>query len=197
MKPDQIKQKLPPRKPKNADRRSNQHLTPEDVDRLINAARSVGRHGHRDATLILVAYIHALRVSELIGLVWNQVDFDNRKLNVHRINRGLPSVQSIAKNEIDALLKLREKSRSDYVFCSERGGPLNRRSVVSIIARAGKVAKLSLSVHPYMIRHARGYELAAKGIDIQSLQAYMGHRHIQHTAVYKKSASQEMLDFED
>ena len=49
----------PPRKPKNIDRRSREHLSPKEMDRLINASRQVGRHGYRDATMILVAYTRA------------------------------------------------------------------------------------------------------------------------------------------
>lgn len=61
---------FPPRKPKNIDRRSCEHLSSKEMARLINAARKVGRHGYRDATMILVAYRYGLRISELISLRW-------------------------------------------------------------------------------------------------------------------------------
>ena len=54
--------------------RGREYLTPDEVERLMTAARTVGRHGHRDATLILIAYRHGLRVSELVGLRWDQLD---------------------------------------------------------------------------------------------------------------------------
>ena len=62
-----------PRKPRNKDVRSREYLTEREVDQLMDAARKTGRHGHRDTTLILLAYRHALRVSEVISLRWDQV----------------------------------------------------------------------------------------------------------------------------
>lgn len=59
---------IPPRRVSNASVRSREYLTPAEVDSMIDAARSTGRYGHRDATLILLAYRHALRVSELVSL---------------------------------------------------------------------------------------------------------------------------------
>lgn len=58
----------------NADRRSREHLTPAEINRLIAAAQQLGRHGHRDATMILLTYRHGLRVSELVALRREQID---------------------------------------------------------------------------------------------------------------------------
>jgi integrase len=65
---------VPPRPVPHAERRPREYLTPKEVERLITAARQ-NRHGHRDATMIRVAYRHGLRVSELCALRWDQVDF--------------------------------------------------------------------------------------------------------------------------
>ena len=65
-----------PKRHKHADVRSREYLTAAEVTRLRKAARSVGRHGHRNDTMILLAYRHGLRVSELIALRWDQVDLD-------------------------------------------------------------------------------------------------------------------------
>src|SRR5262249_28123386 len=64
----------PPRRVPNAARRTREHLTPDEVERLVEAAGRVGRHGHRDRTLILLAYQHRLRLSELVALRWEQAD---------------------------------------------------------------------------------------------------------------------------
>jgi type 1 fimbriae regulatory protein FimB/type 1 fimbriae regulatory protein FimE len=58
----------------NATRRPREYLTVKEVTKLINGARERSRYGHRDATMILVAYRHGLRVSELCALRWDQVD---------------------------------------------------------------------------------------------------------------------------
>src|SRR3954464_9550048 len=68
---------VPPRQVPHAARRPREYLTPKEVERLIAAARQ-DRYGHRDATMILVAYRHGLRVAELCALRWDQVDFEAR-----------------------------------------------------------------------------------------------------------------------
>ena len=63
-----------PRKPRNKDVRTREYLTDDEVEALMKAAANFGRHGHRDKTLILIAYRHGLRVSELVALRWEQID---------------------------------------------------------------------------------------------------------------------------
>jgi integrase len=65
---------VPPRPIPQTQRRPREYLTPKEVERLISAARQ-NRSGHRDATMIRVAYRHGLRVAELCALRWDQVDF--------------------------------------------------------------------------------------------------------------------------
>ena len=65
-----------PRRPRNADLREREYLTPREVDRLEDAARKHSRYGHRDATAILMAYRHGLRASELCELTWNMIELD-------------------------------------------------------------------------------------------------------------------------
>ena len=91
----------------------------------MTAARN-NRHGHRDATAILVAYRHALRASELISLRWDDVDFTTARLHVRRAKGGEAAVHPISGKELRALRRLqRESERGTYVFMSERGAPLS------------------------------------------------------------------------
>jgi integrase len=86
------------------------------VDRLLKAAGSVGRYGHRDATLLLVAYRHGLRVSELVALRWDQVDFKAGLLHVNRAKNGIPSVQPLRGPELRALRRLRREDGSGATY---------------------------------------------------------------------------------
>jgi type 1 fimbriae regulatory protein FimB/type 1 fimbriae regulatory protein FimE len=63
-----------PRRPKNKDLRTREHLTEKEVERLIKAVGD-NRYGHRDGTMVLIAFRHGLRASELCDLRWDQVDF--------------------------------------------------------------------------------------------------------------------------
>src|SRR5262249_25602372 len=88
------------------------------------SARKHGRYGHRDATMILVAYRHGLRASEVCDLQWQQIELSEGRLHVHRVKNGIPSVHPIRGDEMRALRKLRRNyPRDAHVFVSERGGP--------------------------------------------------------------------------
>ena len=185
----------PPRRPK-ASVRVREYLTPDEVEQLMAAARRVGRHGHRDATLILIAYRHGLRVSELIGLRWDQLDLKAGSFHVARLKNGRPSVHPIRGPELRALRRLqREYPASPYVFVTERGGPMTDRNAHYMIARAGRVARLPLTTHPHQLRHACGYKLANDGHDTRSIQGYLGHSNIQSTVRYTELSPQRFNGF--
>lgn len=176
----------PPRRVENRRRRVREYLTPPEVERLIAAARALGRNGHRDSTLILVMYRYALRVGEAVLLEWEAVDFGSATLHVWRKKGGKPAAHPIEGDELRALRRLRSEqgAESRWVFMSERGAPITERTAAHIVARAGDEAGLGLNVHPHMLRHAAGYYLANRGADTRLIQDYMGHREIRHTVRY-------------
>jgi type 1 fimbriae regulatory protein FimE len=186
----------PPRKPRNAERRSREYLTPAEVEKLLNGAQSVGRHGHRDSTLILVAYRHALRVSELISLRWDQIDLVRGLMHVNRRKNGTPSTHPVRGPELRALRRLqREYPGCAYVFNGERKGPLTDSGVRKIVARAGRAARIDFPTHPHMLRHAAGYKLANDGQDTRAIQHYLGHKNITHTVRYTELSPERFKDF--
>ena len=186
----------PPRKPRNEDRRSREYLTPGEVQKLIKAAERIGRHGHRDGTMLLISYRHGLRVSELCALRWDQVDLGQGLLHVRRAKNGTPSTHPIHGPELRALRRLqRDYSATPYVFTGERKGPLTDSTVRKIAARAGKAAGLGFPVHPHMLRHAAGYKLANDGQDTRAIQHYLGHKNITHTVRYTELSSDRFKGF--
>src|SRR5262249_10021772 len=147
------------------------YLTEPEVERLMDCARKYGRYGHRDATMILVAYRHGLRASEVCDLQWQQIELSEGRLHVHRIKNGIPSVHPIRGDEMRALRKLRREYPKDaYVFVSERGGPISPIGFHRLIQRVGEAAKMPFPIHPHMLRHACGFKLANDGHDTRALQ---------------------------
>jgi integrase len=188
----------PPRRRPNAESRSREYLTEDEIDKLVAAAGD-NRHGHRDATLVTIAFRHGLRVSELIALRWDAVDFKRGELHVSRRKNGSASVQPIGAKEMRALRKLQkdQEPASPFVFTSERGAPFAPRGVRALVARLGEAAGLGFPVHPHMFRHACGFKLANDGVDTRSLQAYLGHRNIQHTVRYTELSPGRFRNFWD
>ncbi len=183
------------RKP-NKSYRTREHLTETEVEKLIKAAGK-NRWGHRDATMILVAFRHGLRASELTDLRWDQIDFSSALLHVRRVKKGTPATHPIRGDELRALRRLQREQdpASPFVFTSERGSPFTTAGFARMLERAGKVAKFSFKAHPHMLRHACGFALANKGHDTRSLQAYLGHKNIQHTVRYTELSPTRFKDF--
>ena len=133
--------------------RSREYLTEQEVEQLLEAAGRVGRHGQRDATLILLAYRHGLRVTELVNLRWEQIDFNQALIHINRLKRGTASVHPLRGLELQALRQLQlDYPLMPYVFSSERNTPISPDAFRKIISRAGKEAKLPFSIHPHMLR---------------------------------------------
>jgi type 1 fimbriae regulatory protein FimB/type 1 fimbriae regulatory protein FimE len=147
--------------------------------------------------MILLAYRHGLRVSELITLRWDQLDLDQGFFHVRRRKRGLPSAHPLAAGEIRALRRLKSRAPTDtaYVFLSERKGPLTDASVRKMIAQAGERPALGFPVHPHQLRHSCGFKLANDKQDTRAIQLFLGHRNIQHTVKYTELAAGRFQDF--
>ena len=178
---------------KTVDQNAKNFLTASEMKKFLEAARQ-GRHGVRDYCLMLTAYRHGLRVSELIDIRHKDLDFDSARIYVRRLKRSLSTHQPIEGDElrsIRAWLKIRENypnANSNYLFLSERG-PLTRQSVNYLVEQTGIRAKLNFKVSPHMLRHSTGYYLANEGCDTRLIQDYLGHRNITHTVRYTRTSA--------
>ncbi len=163
---------------------------------MIKAARRVGRHGVRDATIILLMFRHGLRSAELVALKWLNVDLQRDYLEIHRVKHGHDSIHHLRSPELRALRYLKRKyPDTNYLFVSERKAPLSTRSIRHIIARSGRLAHIPFPVHPHQLRHACGYYLAAQGHDTRAIQAYLGHKNIHHTVRYTNMSPKRFESF--
>jgi integrase len=185
-----------PRRPKNAELRAREHLTPTEIDQLIDAAKQ-NRHGHRDATMLLVCYRHGFRAAEICDLRWSQVDLDQARLHVRRVKNGTPATHTLQGDELRALRRLKRESpaHSDFVFLTERGGPFTTIGFAFLVSRVGKKAGFSTKVHPHQLRHACGYALANAGHDTRAIQSWLGHRSIGNTVKYTELSAARFNNF--
>ena len=184
-----------PRRKPNAELRTREYLTEAEIERLIEAAKG-NRHGHRDATMILVAYRHGLRASELVDLRWDQIDFNRPPCTSAGSSRApLRRIQSWATNcEHCAGCSASRSPGLPFMFTSERRLALHHSWLCQTggARRCGRWPGLpGPSAHA---RHACGFTLANKGTDTRTLQAYLGHKNIQHTVRYTELAPGRFKD---
>ena len=186
---------FPPTKPKHQARRTREYLTPAERERLMSAARKVGRYGERDATLMLLMDRQGLRVAEVSRVRWEQVDMHAALLHVRRLQHGVSSVHPLHGPALRALRRLKTRHPGmASVFLSERVTPLTERTIHPIGSRAGEAAALPFPVHPHMLRHACGFDLANRNLDTRTIQHSLGHRNMQHTVRYTELAPQRLQD---
>ena len=137
--------------------------------------------------MILMAYRHGFRVSELIGLTWRQVDLDAARLRVIRAKGSEDGIHPLSGREIRALRNLRRRQAvgTPWVFVTSRRGPMTRNGFFKLLAKAAGRAGIA-DVHPHLLRHATGFRLVNQGIDTLSLAAYLGHANVQNTKRYAR-----------
>jgi integrase len=184
-----------PQRPPNAELRTREHLTADEVEKLIGTVRQ-NRYGHRDALMVLLSYRHGLRAAEVVDLRWGAGRLQNRIPALRRAKNGTPATHPLSGREMRELRRhQRESAQSSFVFVSERGAPLSAAGFSRMIERAAIAADLGIKAHAHMLRHACGYKLANDGHDTRAIQAYLRHRNIQNTTRYTALAPQRFKEF--
>jgi type 1 fimbriae regulatory protein FimE len=177
---------------KNTEYRQREYLTEAEVAKLVDTAGK-SRNPIRDRLMIRMAFLHALRVSELAGLRWQQIDLTTHTIHITRAKNGTPSNHRLEGDELRFLRALRRQHpHADFVFLSERKAPLSVDGAQKLIERLGEAAELPFPIHAHMLRHAAGYALAARGVDTRTLQVFMGHRSIANTVIYTSVADKRI-----
>lgn len=168
------------------------YLSENEVKSLLSeVARD--KRSVRNYCMISMAFIHGLRVSELLSLKISDYDPLSHRLQIRRLKGGFSTVHPVLPEE-RALLKQWMKERkergyhdNEWLFVSRLGRPVSRQRFWQILRKYGEDARLSVKVHPHMLRHACGFNLAERGNDTRLIQDYLGHRNIRHTVHYTAS----------
>ena len=177
--------------------RPREYLTKAEIGRLIKAAKS-NRHGLRDSTMILIGYIHGLRVSELIGLDRVHVNLDKSEFSVRGKGSKLRIVfiSETAKEALGQYLGKRADVDPALFVSYPKQGLVNRvnakresmrltaRSVQRLVKYYATKAGILKNVHPHTLRHSFATDLLVNGADIRSVQAMLGHADLRTTQIY-------------
>lgn len=167
-------------------------LNQQEIEKMI-AATAMGKNRARDECMLLMCFIHGLRVTELINLRFSDIELQTKRISVSRLKNGFTVQHPLQPREIVAIenwLQIRSgflDADTPWLFLSKHGGQLSRQQFYRLVRKYGEMAGLDTQVHPHMLRHACGYALADKGFDTRLIQNYLGHRNIQNTAIYTTS----------
>jgi type 1 fimbriae regulatory protein FimB len=174
-------------------KRSREYLTPDEVERLLTAAKEgATRNPERDHAILAMLYRHGLRVSELCDLRLSDIDLNEATLYLRHQKSGERSVHPLFKPDVAAIRKwlavrATMAPREDFLFVSEQRTRINRATVWLMIGTVSREAGLShLKVHPHSLRHSLGFKLVNDGHDVRKIQDYLGHKSIQTTVRYTK-----------
>ena len=168
------------------------YLTPVETLAVLKAARE---HSIRDWAMILLAYRHGLRASEVCGLRLGDVDLKDGSISIRRLKGSLSTLQPLYPHrgqplldEIAALrtwLRVRPADGSDYLFTSQKGGKLDRTQFFRVFRSvAGAVKIPSEKRHPHVLKHSLASHLVAGNVNLALIRQALGHRSINSTMRY-------------
>lgn len=169
------------------------YITYSEWDLFVKAINGT-ENEIRNKALFHMAYIHGLRVSELINLRLSDLDMSEEIVYIRRLKNGFSTYHPLQPETLELIkrwLKIRKRyardSQVDYLFLSTHGKKISRQWIYKLCSRYGKRAGLNVRVHPHMLRHSCGYALANQGLDTRLIQDYLGHKNINHTVLYTAS----------
>jgi site-specific recombinase XerD len=167
-------------------------LTPQEMLDLLKAAR---QHSTRDWAMILLAYRHGLRASEVCGIKLADLDLKVGSISIKRLKGSLHTVQPLYQHRgqplldeaaaIRAWLRKRVADGSDYLFTSQKGGRLSRIQFFRNFQKVAEEAGLSQEKrHPHVLKHSLASHLVVGNANLALIRQALGHRSINSTMAY-------------
>jgi integrase/recombinase XerD len=167
-------------------------LTIEEIDSLLAAIDLSKNEGHRNRAMLETLYSCGLRVSELVGLRFSDLFFEEGfirvigKGNKERLVPVSPQVQKeidIYQQHIRNHLNIQKRSEN-IVFLNRRGAQLTRVMVFTIIKNLAESIGLKKNISPHTFRHSFATHLIEGGANLRAIQEMLGHESITTTEIY-------------
>src|SRR5712692_5997745 len=177
---------------RNARRGAMVYLTPDELLAVVKAAKA---RSARDWAMVLLAYRHGLRASEVCGIKLADVDLKAGSISIRRLKGSLHTIQPLYQHRGQPLLDetaalrawLRKRSRdgSDYLFTSQKGGKLSRIQFFRVFQAIAESAGLPIEKrHPHVLKHSLASHLVAGNANLALIRQALGHRSINSTMAY-------------
>jgi len=167
-------------------------LSPQEMLSLLKAAR---KRSTRDWAMILLAYRHGLRASEVCGIKLADVDLKTSSISIRRLKGSLHTIQPLYQHRgqplldetaaLRAWLRKRQADGSDYLFTSQKGGKLDRTQFFRNFQTIAESAGLTVDKrHPHVLKHSLASHLVAGNANLALVRQALGHRSINSTMQY-------------
>lgn len=176
-------------------------LSEAEVESLLQAPETVHALGFRDRTMLELVYAAGLRVSELVGMTFQQINL--RQGCVRIIGKGdkerLVPVGEEATIWLERYLSgarqdILGNQQSDYLFVTARGSCMTRQAFWHIIKRYAKLAGIDKDLSPHTLRHAFATHLLNHGADLRVVQLLLGHSDLSTTQIYTHIAQHRLKE---
>ena len=177
------------------------YLTAAEVERLLNQPDVSTPAGLRDKAMLEVLYATGVRVSELVGLRWE--DFDANLGIVRCLGKGNKErLIPVGKSALRALEvyvargrgQLLKKTGIPFLFLNQRGGKLSRVGFWKILSHYGRAAGILTPLTPHLVRHSFATHLLERGADLRSIQMMLGHSDISTTQIYTQVVREHLKE---
>jgi integrase len=175
------------------------HLEPAEVLSLLRAAKAKGA---REWAMIVLAYKHGMRASEVCNLRLDDIDMKNGSIVVERLKGSLRTTQAVTEhrgepllNEFKALrewLRERRDDGSDFLFTSQKGGRIDRSQVFRLFRAIARKAGLAAEKqHPHVLKHSIASHLVSANVNLALIKQQLGHKTIGSTMRYVTTSDQQ------
>ena len=143
--------------------------------------------------IISLLYGTGMRVSEIVRLRMNQIDFDRDVIHIHRAKGLKDRILVLPQTIKNVLLAQRSMKRfDDFLFTNGRGGRLTEGSIQKIVRQAGQNAEIAKDISPHVLRHSFATHLLESGTDIRYIQSLLGHARLETTQIYTRVAANKL-----
>lgn len=164
-------------------------LSKDEVKRLLGSAK-----GEKSKLMMMMLYSSGVRVSELVNLKWNDLEFEE-KIGWVRSGKGRKDrVIILSENLLEGLRLFvgQKKPENEHIFSNKAGMPLTSRNVQKMVRKTAQRAGINKRVTPHTLRHSFATHLLENGTDIRKIQELLGHSNLQTTQIYTKVSTEEL-----
>ena len=179
------------------------YLSVDEVETLLNAPDLKKDGEYRDKAMLEVMYASGLRVSELINLSKQDINFQQKILKIKGKGdkQRLVPIGDFAMEYLNNYLNLvRSKNigqTSKYIFLNSRGQKISRQYFFKQVKKYAKRANIDKKISPHTLRHCFATHLLEAGADIRMVQEMLGHANIETTQIYTQISAKRIISAYD